>query len=284
MKKYCVIGCPIAHSLSPKLHNSWFKKIGLSARYTAVEVQPEELERFMRDFRKIYSGANVTIPHKEKIIQYLDGLTAEAREIGAVNAIVNKKGKLIGYNTDVFGAMSALKTKCKSLKNKRAIVLGAGGAARAIVYGLKRAGAKVVVLNRTVGRAKKLAREFGCEYGVLQDFGRCSCDIVVNATSVGMWGKNKIKDLKVLESPMPDFARIISKRAKKPVAMDIVYRPKMTRFLKDAKKAGCAIITGDKMFLMQAAASFGLWTGYFFKNSAPATSGGGGGSSGSGSP
>lgn len=266
MLRFCVIGYPIQHSLSPRIHNRAFRKLGILARYEAISVRPRDLGSFIRKFRKNFTGANVTIPHKEKILRYLDALSPEARAIGAVNTIVNRGGKLIGYNTDVFGAMEALgkiksatqKSKVKFLKEEKVIVLGAGGAARAVIYGLKKAGAKVIILNRTLSRAKKLAREFHCST-VIASMAKQSiqeADIIINATSVGMWPK-------VSQTPLPEFFaywRLAFDRPRS-IAMDIVYRPRMTKFLRDAQKAGCKIITGDKMFLAQAAKSFELWTG-----------------------
>ena len=255
MLRYCVIGFPIKHSLSPRIHNRAFRALKIAAKYEAAEVAPADLGHFMREFRARYAGANVTIPHKEKIMRYLDEVSAEAQKIEAVNTIVHRRGKLIGYNTDVFGAMGALK-KYTKLKGKKAVVLGAGGAARAIIYGLKKAGARVKILNRTVSHAQKLARVFGCQYGKLEDFSPTDCDVLINTTSVGMWPK-------MAETPLPDLLEKIaalSMKRKKPLVMDIVYRPRLTKLLRDAKKAGCPIITGDEMFLAQAVQSFKLWT------------------------
>lgn len=256
MDYYCVIGFPIKHSLSPRIHNRAFKKFGISARYEAVSVRPEDLGKFMRRFRARYVGANVTIPHKQKVMRFLDGVSVEARKIGAVNAIVNRGGKLIGHNTDCFGAMEALKQNgARRLEGKRAVVLGAGGAARAIIYGLKRAGAHVLVLNRTLAHAKKLAKEFRCQSGNLKDFDPAKCDILISTTSVGMWPKTSL-------SPLPNLLKFYSKnKLSRPFVMDIIYRPHITKLLRDAKRAGCQIITGDHMFLAQAAKSFELWTG-----------------------
>lgn len=250
---YCVIGFPVSHSLSPALHNRFFRKNKICAHYSAVEVAPADLSLFMRDFASKYSGANVTIPHKEKIISYLDELSPEVTEIGACNTIVNRGGKLIGYNTDFFGFMDALKSgDVKNLKGKNAIVLGAGGAARAVVYALKKMGAQITILNRTLEHAQKLAKNFGQNFGGLEDFNNLKCDILVNTTSVGMWHKENKKYMS--ESPIS----LLSLRGARqfgqelPVVMDIIYRPRMTKFLRDAKKTGCKIITGDKMFVAQA--------------------------------
>lgn len=229
----------------------------LPCRYEAVEVKPEDLAQFMHEFKKKYAGANVTIPHKQEVMKFLDVVSREAKKIGAVNTIVNKNGKLVGYNTDVTGAMAAIKEKKPRLKGKKAIVLGAGGTARALVYGLVEAGAHVTILNRTLAHAKNLAQDFACAYGTLGDFYiYAPCDLVVNTTSVGMGDKE--------ESPLPGFLHVIRgapvKTRKKMVVMDIIYFPHITKLLRDAKKSGCRIITGDKMFNAQAAASFKLWT------------------------
>lgn len=257
---YCIIGFPISHSLSPALHNRFFRKNKIRAHYSVVEVAPADLGLFMRDFASKYSGANVTIPHKEKIISYLDVLSSEVSEIGACNTIVNCGEKLIGYNTDFFGFMDALKSGgVGNLKGKNAVVLGAGGAARAVVFALKTLGAHITILNRTVEYARKLANDFEQNFGGLNDFSKLKCDILVNTTSVGMWHKENKNYMS--QSPVS----LLSLRGARqfgqelPVVMDIIYRPRMTKLLRDAKKTGCKIITGDKMFLFQAAKSFELW-------------------------
>jgi shikimate dehydrogenase len=256
-KRYCVIGYPIKHSLSPKLHNAAFRKLKIPARYEAVEVKPAQLKNFMRDYRQRYAGGNVTIPHKRSVMKYLDRVSPEAKKIGAVNTIVNRGGKLIGYNTDVYGAMEALRAhrgaqtaKGKFLNGQKVVVLGAGGAARAVVYGLKKAGARVVILNRTLSHAKKLAKEFGCAYAALSP-GRLPSDLLINTTSVGMWPKTKQTPL-LLSPAISSYDLCV---------FDIIYRPRITQLLRDAKRAGCKIITGDCMFFAQAAKSFELWTG-----------------------
>lgn len=266
MKKYCVIGYPVSHSLSPKLFNAAFKKKRIFAKYELAEVAPRDFGKFMRNFAVNFAGANVTIPYKEKVIKYLDEVSDEARKIGAVNVIVNGGGKLIGHNTDVYGAISALKTGAKILKGKNVVVLGAGGAARAVVYGLKKAGAHILILNRTLAHAKKLALDFKCEFDGLQNFAINKCDILINTTSVGMWEekvkgqRSKVKSLYKNATPLPDLKKQLAATQKLPIVMDIIYRPRMTKFLRDAKSAGCKIITGDKMFLAQAEKSFRLWT------------------------
>lgn len=264
MKRYCVIGFPLGHTLSPRLHNGAFRRHKIAARYKAAEVKPAQLAKFMKNFRANFAGANVTIPHKISILKYLDRVSPEARAIGAVNAIVNKNGLLTGYNTDASGALEAVKTKLKSLRGKKCIVVGAGGAARAVVYSLKKAGAHVAVLNRSLEHARIIARDFGCLFDSLAKFEELygatdGCDLIINTTSVGMWEKGK--DAYKKASPLPNLLRAVKAVSKKPLVMDIIYRPRMTKLLRDAKKAGCTIITGDKMFLGQAKKSFELWTG-----------------------
>lgn len=279
MKRFCVIGFPISHSLSPRIHNRAFRALKISAQYEAVEVKPEKLAAFMKTFRDCFDGANVTIPHKETVMKFLDEVAPEARAIGAVNTIVKRGKKLIGYNTDVYGALEALNAGFTSkagprsrskppqvahpfLRGKKVLILGAGGAARAIVYGLTKAGADVMILNRTLSRAKKLAREFRCAYPKNSDATSLKAllgtsNIIINTTSVGMMRHGKLSS----DSPLPQLIACLQNSKKKPIVMDIIYRPRMTKFLRDAKRAGCPIITGDKMFLAQADKSFELWTG-----------------------
>lgn len=252
MKKFCVIGTPISHSLSPRVHNAWFRAKGIAAEYSTQEVSAKDLAGFMKRFRNEFAGANITIPHKQRVIKFLDFVSAEAKNIGAVNTIINKNGKLYGYNTDVSGVLKSLIKSIKIIRGKKVVVLGAGGAARATVYGLIKSGAKVSILNRTVAHAKNLAREFSAySFGSLEDFDAANCNILINTTSVGMWPNT-------MDSPLPSLKKILKglPARKKPIVMDIIYRPKLTKLLRDAKSAGCKIITGDLMFINQANESF----------------------------
>lgn len=247
--RYCVVGYPVAHSRSPQLHNKYFIAKKIAARYVREEVKPENLGEFMVDFRRKYAGANVTIPHKEAVIQYLDKLSAEAQKIGAVNTIVNNKGQLIGYNTDVYGALEALKKGgVGRLKNSLIGILGAGGAARAIVYGLCKNGAKVTIFNRTMERAQKLAEEFGAQARSIGELTTCSFDVFINATPIGM--KNKNDDIRGKKQVLLPHAKFV---------FDIVYTPKFTPLLRAALKAGSRVITGNLMFEKQAECSRKLW-------------------------
>lgn len=237
----------MAHSRSPEIHNAWFRSRGVAAKYIKAAVSPENLGTFMCRFSGKFSGANITIPHKESIIPYLDGLSPEARAIGAVNTIVVKKGKLFGHNTDVSGALEALRRGgMKSLHGRRIAVIGAGGAARAIVYGLARKGARITIFNRTLTRARRLAREFHVTSAPLRALSKAKFDVLINASALGMNGKGKAPAVHFLPSH---------------IVMDIVYTPRLTPLLKGAIKAGCKIITGEKMLIEQARKSFALWTG-----------------------
>ncbi|PJC36864.1 shikimate dehydrogenase [Candidatus Peregrinibacteria bacterium CG_4_9_14_0_2_um_filter_53_11] len=274
MDRYCVIGYPVEHSRSPELHNAAFKAAGLAAQYEAVSVPPEKLGAFMAGFKSSYSGANVTIPHKEKIIPFLDALSETAQRIGAVNTIVNESGSLIGYNTDCSGALGALAEAMGRASDdpaavfggRRALVLGAGGAARALIYGLTRAGAEVTVLNRTPERARRLAEEFGCSWGALDTVPPISdraekAGLIINTTSVGMDGET---------TPAPWLGEYLAASAHThgkagaplPVyVMDSIYTPELTPFLRQAQQAGAEVVFGRRMFLKQAADAFELWTG-----------------------
>ena len=276
MKKYCVIGHPVAHSLSPQIHNAAFKALGIDAEYEKIDLPPSELPSFMGNFTKKYSGANVTIPHKRDVMAYLDKLDVEAREISAVNVIVNENGKLVGYNTDVYGAMMALcerisgndcetAIRTKFLSGKKIVILGAGGAAHAVAYGCAKAGANINILNRTPDHAKQLASDLNdlhratslvVKYGNLKDFNPEHCDILINTTSCGLASASATD-----ESPIGLLKNRLEFSNNKFVVMDVIYNPLKTKLLRDAESIGCKIITGDKMFLYQAARAFELWTG-----------------------
>lgn len=249
--KICLsIGYPIKSSLSPNLHNLAYKKLGIEKRfnYQRKEVKPNQLKKIINEIKDLkIRGVSVTMPHKQKVMKYLNKIDKRAKKIGAINTIVNNNGKLTGYNTDWVGAIRALEEKTK-LKNKRVAVIGAGGAARAIVYGLTHKGAKVKIFNRSLIHAKKLARDFNCEYGNLDQLSEISVmDIIINATSVGM-----------NENKSPVEKSLLNKNQ---IIFDIVYSPKETRLIKDAKKEGAKVILGYEMFLYQGVEQFKLYTG-----------------------
>jgi len=274
---YGVIGHPAGHSLSPDMFNAAFFEYGMDAQYERFDVEPEKLGDFIAE--RVSSpvpgeagsvpgvdgepilGLSVTIPHKEKIIPLLNEVDDVAREIGAVNTVERvlrgsagkKVARTKGYNTDGVGAQRALEEAC-TLEGKRVLVIGAGGAAAAIVYACRQAGAAVTVLNRTEDKAKQLADKFHCGYGLLSEILNHPADVLVHTTSVGM-----TPNVGVSLVP-PGYFR------KGMVIMDIVYNPLETRLVKEARAAGCRIVPGYKMLLYQAEKQFEIW----FKKKPPA--------------
>ena len=241
-----IIGNPIGHSLSPLVHNAAFQHLGLD--YVFVAFQVERLREAVTGIAALgLKGVSVTIPHKVEVMAYLDEIEPVARRIGAVNTIANRDGKLVGYNTDWSGAMRALQDKI-ALQGKTAVVLGAGGAARAIAFGLKEKGADPVILNRTVSKAEALASGLKCRFGGIELIEKLSFDLVINATSVGM-------------SPDADRTPLDKAVLKDALVFDTVYNPLKTRLIREAEENGCATVTGLEMFVNQAALQFELWTG-----------------------
>ncbi len=246
-KVFGIIGYPVAHSLSPAMHNAAFSAIGYPGVYVPFPVSKDLLPQAVVGLKALgVGGVSVTVPHKVAVMDFLDTIDPLATRIGAVNTIVIRDGRLEGTNTDWLGAVRALE-EATDLKGKRAVVLGAGGAARAVVFGLLEAGSRVVVLNRTVAKAEALAKELGTEAGSLEDINRISADILIQTTTVGMDEDR---------SPVP--AAILSRFQ---VVMDIVYSPLKTRLLREAEAAGCRIVDGLAMLVYQGAAQFELWTG-----------------------
>jgi shikimate dehydrogenase len=258
--KICaLIGDPVEHTMSPAMHNAAFQKLGLDYAYVPFNVKPDQLSQAVAGFRALnVVGFNVTIPHKVAIISLLDNLDPLAEAIGAVNTVVNDKGKLRGYNTDAEGFFRVLKEHGFNSKNKKVVVLGAGGASRAISYTLAKEGANLSILNRRqeLSWAEDIAwsirEDFEKEVKVLE-MGNLAevlpADLLVNATSVGMSPAANV-------SPAP--AKLLSKV---PLVFDIVYNPIKTRLLKDAVAAGCKTISGVDMLAWQGALAFEKWTG-----------------------
>ncbi len=246
-----VIGKPIGHSMSPAMHNAAFSRLGLDYVYLAFEVS--DLRGAVDGMRALgVRGFNVTIPYKVDVLRYLDNVDAAAKRIGAVNTVVNDGGVLRGYNTDCAGAVDALVSKVK-LKGCKVAVIGAGGAARAVAFGVAEKGARVLVVNRTLSKGQELV---SCVNGFFPGSAECGTmdglkevDVVVNTTPVGMEpcvGKTPV---------LKEFLR------RNHVVMDIVYNPVETRFLRDAKSLGCVTISGIEMFVGQGAKSFELFCG-----------------------
>jgi shikimate dehydrogenase len=251
---YGIIGNPVKHSLSPILHNKAFQRMGWSAAYHVFEVS--DLAAALQGIRGLgIEGVSVTIPFKTQILPLLDRIDPVAQKIGAVNTIKNEKGILTGYNTDWSGAIEALEEKT-DLKGKKVLLLGAGGAARAIGFGLKERGSRILIANRSSEKAHQLAKDLGSDSTTLSSLSSSpfaskdgfEIDVIVNATSVGMSPNHG-------ESPLSkDFLK------KGMVVMDIVYWPLMTRFLREAAKQGCQTIDGLEMLSRQGAGQLEIWT------------------------
>jgi 3-dehydroquinate dehydratase/shikimate dehydrogenase len=253
-----VVADPVGHSLSPQIHNAAFGAEGIDAVYVPFRVPIDTLGQFVEDVSRLdIRGLSVTIPHKESIAKFLTKVDPAVKGIGAVNTVLFKDDQVLGYNTDYKAAMDCLENGLggavppgtpSPLENKRVLVLGAGGVARAVMYGLQRRGAKTTIASRTRSRAQFLADSFG---------GRCvewparhiDTEIVVNCTPIGMHPN-------VDESP-------VNKSMLKPamVVFDTVYNPESTLLLKEARSHGCRIVTGVEMFIRQAALQFLLFTG-----------------------
>ena len=250
-----IIGSPVAHSASPAIHNLAFAALGLDLVYLPLRV--EDLDAFFRRFvrsetREIdwnLRGLSVTLPHKSAVIPLLDQLDQTALGAGAVNTVVIDQNNLTGHNTDVAGAMEPLERVC-SLEGESCAVIGAGGAARAVVYGLRERGAHVTVFARDAVRASVFAHGFGVGVSPLEAFSTSDAAVVVNTTPVGMRGHQEGL------SPVPRE----SMRGRR-VAYDLVYNPLRTQFLTDANDEGCETVSGLEMLIAQAALQFKLWTG-----------------------
>lgn len=248
-RRCILLGNPVDHSMSPVMQNAAFRKLGLDIRYEAWEVKAEGIAGIMRDLRAPgFIGANVTIPHKQAVMPFLDEIDETAETIGAVNTIMNHDGKLEGTNTDWIGAVRALK-ELMPLAGKNAHVAGTGGAARAVIYGLTRGKGKVTILARDDRKAGALAKEFGCVHGSLEDIGKEKADMLINTTPVGM---HPHEDQSIAPAELLKSYQVV---------FDIVYNPLRTRLLREAKNAGCKTIDGLKMLVYQGAASFTQWTG-----------------------
>jgi shikimate dehydrogenase len=244
---YGIIGNPVAHSLSPLMHNAAFAALGLNKAYLAFPVT--DIAAALNGLKALgIRGASVTIPHKQAVISFLDTIDPVAEKIGAVNTLVVRDSALHGLNTDWIGANRAL-GKIVRLKGSHILLLGAGGSARAIGFGLLEAGAKVTVANRTSEKAAALAADLGCPWVPLEAASKIEGDALVNATSVGMAPHTD-------QIPFPAKALINF-----PVVMDIVYSPLETKLLAAARVARCTVIDGLEMLLYQGAAQFEIWTG-----------------------
>ena len=256
-----IIGYPVSHSLSPRIQNAAFAAAGLDYCYLALEVRPEDIEAAVRGLRAAnFAGLNVTSPHKESIIPLLDELTEDARAVGAVNTVANRGGRWVGTNTDVTGFRRLLELNGLYRRGMKAVVLGAGGAARAALYVLGQVATEVVLLNRTLRRAEELLRtvplQGGCAALALPlDRHSLSAqleetDLLVNTTTVGMHPNDQA-------SPVPEDVKIPARCG----VVDMIYMPPKTRLLELAERSGAKAVSGHDMLLYQAMDAFIFWTG-----------------------
>lgn len=244
---YGIIGNPVWHSLSPIIHNGAFRRMGLNAVYLAFEVK--DLKEALSGIRELgIRGVSVTLPFKNQIIPFLDKVEDVAGKIKAVNTLLNEGEKLTGYNTDWRGALEALEEKV-DLNGKRVVLLGAGGAARAIGFALKTRDCEVIISNRTIDRGAGLAKELMCIHQPLSSIEGLDVNVIINATSAGMYPCDE-------GSPLPK--KVLKKGM---TVMDIVYRPLQTKLLRDAEEIGCQTINGLEMLSHQGAAQLEIWTG-----------------------
>jgi len=247
MKKYLVIGNPIEHSLSPKLHNLWIKENNINAIYEKKKINKDEIKEIINEIKnEKISGINVTVPYKKAVIPFLDELTLLAGKIQSVNTIFKKNNKVIGDNTDIGGFEQSLKDIDYDVKNKRVFILGAGGVVPAIIFALKRLGAKKIILsNRTKQKAENLKKSYPdleiIDWGHSTNF-----DMIINATSLGLKKEDKIN---------LDFNKIGSNK----LFYDVIYNPSKTNFLLEAEKLDNKIKNGKMMFIYQAQLSFKIW-------------------------
>ena len=247
MNKYLVIGNPIEHSLSPKLHNYWIQKNNLNAIYEKKRVNINELKDIIFEIKqKKITGINVTIPFKQSIIPYLDKLSYEADKTKSVNTILLENDKVIGHNTDIEGFELAIKNLDYDISNKKILILGAGGVVPSLIFALnKMSVSEIIISNRTRENAENLKKNFKkikiINWGESSDF-----DVVINATSIGLKHNDKMN---------LDFSNI----GKNKLFFDVIYNPKKTNFLEIAEKLGNKFENGKSMFIFQALLAFKLW-------------------------
>ncbi|MFC1768135.1 shikimate dehydrogenase [Nanoarchaeota archaeon] len=244
-KVYGLVGNPVKKSKGYLVHNAAFKNLKLNSVY--VNFLVEDVKEFMEDFNGFYSGLSVTMPHKQETMSYLDDIEEVAGKINAINTVVVKEGKKIGQNTDWIGALKAIEER-GPIKGRDVLVLGCGGAGRAIAFGIKNKGGLLTVVDTDVDKRDALAKDVGCEKMLPVDIANQKFDIVINATPIGMHPKVDVTpfDKKIYRKGM--------------IVLDAVYNPLKTKTLKEAEKAGCKIISGVEMFINQGVAQFEMWT------------------------
>jgi shikimate dehydrogenase len=247
MKKYLVIGNPIEHSLSPKLHNHWIKENKINATYDKKQLNESNIEEIIGEVKKgKINGINVTVPFKKSVIPFLDQLTPLAKEVQSVNTIFKKDNKVVGDNTDIGGFEKSLKYINYDIKNKNVFILGAGGVVPSIILALKRLGAaKIILSNRTKEKADDLKKKYTdleiIDWGETPNF-----NMIINATSLGLKNDDQIR---------LNYADIGTNK----LFYDIIYNPSKTKFLSEAKQFGNQIENGKMMFIYQAQLAFKIW-------------------------
>ncbi len=247
MKKYLVIGNPIDHSLSPKLHNYWIKENNINAIYDKIKIEEKELKNIISEIKnEKINGINVTVPFKKAVIPFLDELSPEANATQSVNTIYLYDGKIIGHNTDIAGFELAIKYAKYDLTNKKIFILGAGGVVSSIIYSLRKMKvSKISLSNRTKEKAENLKNIFKdievVNWGEIINF-----DMIINATSIGLKNEDGIKF---------DFSAVGPDK----FFYDVIYNPKETIFLKRAKLFGNRTENGKMMFIYQAHQAFTIW-------------------------
>ena len=247
MKKYLVIGNPIEHSLSPKLHNYWFKKNNINASYDKKKIEKSEIQEIVSEIKdNKLDGLNVTVPFKSDVIPFLDELSEESKITQSVNTIYMHDKKLIGHNTDIKGFEQSLKETQFELKNKSIFILGAGGVVPSIIYALEKLKVlKIIISNRTKQKAENLKKIFS-KINIVDWGDRPEFDMIINATSLGLSNEDNLG---------LNFKNI----NKEKLFYDVIYNPKETNFLRTGKKLGCKVSNGKMMFIYQALEAFKLW-------------------------
>ena len=248
MKKYFVIGNPINHSLSPKLHNYWLRENNIDAIYGKRKIDEKNLQSIISEVKeKKINGINVTVPFKKLVIPYLDKLSQEAEQTQSVNTIILTNDNLVGHNTDIAGFTKAIKDLNFNIEGKKIFILGAGGVVPSIIFALNKMNvSKIIISNRTKKKAEDLKSQFHnleiLDWGDINDF-----DVIINATSLGL---NK-------EAIDLDFSKFSNNK----LFYDVIYNPVETNFLKEGKKLGNKTENGKLMFIYQALEAFKLWHG-----------------------
>ena len=246
MKKYFVIGNPIDHSLSPKLHNYWLTKSNIKAVYDRKKINEGDIQSVISQVKeKKINGINVTVPFKKAVIPYLDQLSPEAEQTQSVNTIILSNGNLVGHNTDIAGFTRAIKELNFNIQGKKIFILGAGGVVPSIIFALKKMNvSEIIISNRTKKKAEDLKSQFRSlkiiDWGEITDF-----DVIINATSLGL-NEEKIN---------LNFSKSINNK----LFYDVIYNPVETNFLREAKKLGSKTENGKLMFVYQAFEAFKLW-------------------------